>query len=674
MGQMIQADFFENTDGLNLTDSPFAVKNGQASDGQNFDYIRTGGIRKRKGYSKINSVADAQLRSLGIHLRNTNTGTKTIIRAAGTKIQLFDRSAPSFTNLTEDTTTASSEFLTSGSTQSVVANNFNTATNNVLWLTGGGMTLPYGVYSDTKVTQNGTPVPTGSISTSVGGTGGVFAATGTYYYAVAFRKASTQALSNAALDISATISATTEKVTVTLSSISNVDTTKYDKIYLYRSAVSGTTSFTSGVLVAQITTGTTSYIDDGSSLSSTSTVPRAGGTLDNSVLSSATYKYNAVYKRRLVVASNNTIYFSDLNKPESWPTANSITLPSGGDITGLSVISINTPSNSNLDEVLAVFKETECWLITGNDETDITLKFVDNCGTLNQSLVVPGNGYISFLDRRGIYIWDGAGKPIYVSRPIEALFAPDGDIDLSKLSLGYGVFNKNSNTIRWVLSHKTYGENEYSVKMDIRLTMPRVGENLMERIIEGVFTADTHDAIYAGNSFTPANSNEELFFMGDASGFIYYWNYTDSDIAAGTPFKYRTKFHDLGSPGKAKRFHKVIAWVDKLGTWDLTLKYWTNYRSDSTSASSLAVPISTDSQFSAGVWDVGYWEDASPANNANTMSWDDYTPQLTPVVFNLSGINSEGDCIMLEFSQETAENPVTINSYSIIYSEISLRK
>lgn len=674
MSQLKQADFFMNTGGLNLTDSPFAVKDEQASNGFNFDYIRTGGVRKRKGYTKFNTSADTQTNCLGLHLRNTNTGSKSIIRAAGTKIQVFDQNALTFTNLTEDTVSAGSDFLTSGSTQSVVGFNFNTATNNVMWLTGGGMTLPYGAYSTTKVTKNGVDVPTGSISTSVGGTGGSFSTTGTYYYAVAFRKSSTQALSNAALDITAVVSATTQKVTITLSSISNNDTTKYDKIYIYRSAVSGSSSFTTGDLVAIVNSTASSYVDDGTYSSTATNVPRAGATVDNSVLASATYKYSAVWKRRYVVAANSTVYFSDLNKPESWPTLNTITIPSGGDITGLAVISLNNPGNANLDEVLAVFKETECWLITGTSVSDWALKFIDNTGCRNQPLIVTGNGYISWVDQRGIYVWDGAGKPIYVSRLVETLFAPDGDIDFSRLSLGFGVFNKRENTIRWVLSHKTYGENKYSLKMDLRLTLPAVGQNLENRIIEGIFTADTHDSFYAGNSFRPANSNDELFFIADNSGYVYNMGVTDSDGSSGTSFTYNTKFLDLGSPGYAKRFHKVVVWVDKLGTWDLTLKYWTNYKSASVDASTLAAPISSDTQFDLGVWDVGYWEDASPANNSNTMSWDDYTARLSPVVFNLSGMNAEGDCIMLQFSQTTAENPVTINGYSIIYTDISLRK
>lgn len=674
-GQFKQANFFTNTEGLNLTDSLFTVKDDQASDGRNWDYVRTGGIRKRKGYNKVNTSADTQLRSLGISLKNTKAGVKTTIRAADTKLQTLDIEVPSFTNLTADTTTASSTFFTVGSTQPVVMNNFNSTSSDILWVTGGGATLPIGVYSTTKATSNGVDAPTGVITTTVDGAGGAFVATGNYYYAVAYRKTSTQALSNAALDKVFNVTDTTKKVTIDLTGLTNLDTVKYDKIYLYRSAVNGVTAFTTGDLVTILDSTTTSYVDTGSSTTSSTSVPRAGSsTLDNSVLEVGTYKYNTVWKRRLVVAKGNTVYISDLNKSESWPTSNFITLPSGGDITGLAFIALNTPSNANLDEVLCIFKETECWIIDGTTITDWALKFVDTTGCLNQQLLVGGNGYLSWVDRRGVFVWDGAGKPIYISRPIETLFARDGDLDLSKLNIGFGVFSKRENQIRWVLSHKTYGENKYSIKMDVRLTMPKVGENLMERIIEGVFTVDTHDQFYAGASFVPPVGSDETFLVGDGTGFIYKLNSTDSDVSAGTPFEYVTKYLDLNTPGLAKRIHKVILWVDKIGTWDIALTYWSDYRANDTDATTLSAPITTDNQNGIGVWDVGFWEDVSPANNTGTMFWDGYASELSSVVYNTSGRNSEGDAFKFKFSQTTAENPVTISGFSIIYSEISLRK
>src|SRR4051812_5274255 len=105
-GQDIQEDFFDNTGGLNLSDTVFKVENGQAVGGYNFILSQTGGILKRLAPSKINTVANAQLQSLGFGLYNPITAVKSVIRAAGTKVQLVDTATPVFTNIARDAAAA----------------------------------------------------------------------------------------------------------------------------------------------------------------------------------------------------------------------------------------------------------------------------------------------------------------------------------------------------------------------------------------------------------------------------------------------------------------------------------------------------------------------------------------------------------------------------------------
>lgn len=672
--ELKQADFFDNSGGLNTSDSVFALQPSQASGGRNYDYHRIGGIRKRKGYAKINTSADTQLNTLGLGLRNTTSGTRTLIRAAGTKLQNVDVAVPSFTNMTADTTAASSDVFTSASTEQVLFKNFNTSTNNILWFTGGGSNYINGAYSTTKFTQNGSSVATGSFSAVVSLTGGSFTV-GTYFYAISLRKASSQAESNATLDVTAVIANTTDKVTINFSGLTSLDTTKYDKILLYRSAVGGVTGFTTGALVATLNSTTVSYVDTGTSEVSSTNVPREdSGILDNTVLPSGSYHTIASWKRRLVTASESNLYISDFNKPESWPTENYITIPSGGPITGLAVIAFNTPTNSTPDELLVIFKETEIWIVTGDDLDTWILKFTSNQGCVTQSLVIESDGYLAWMDRRGVYLWDGAGKPIYASQAIEDRFGDDGDIDFSTFTRGFGVFSKPENLLYWTIPSKVYGSNKYTVKLDLRLTYPTIGQNLNDRVADAVFIEDSHDSFFGGINAKLPNQVADWFIVGDDSGFLYHRNYTDSDIAAGTPFYYKTKHHDLGSPGLAKRYHKVVVWVEELGTWDLTLTYWTDYRTADAEGSTLSTAISAGGQENVGVWDVGFWEDVSPANNADTMYWDGYSPKPRGIVFNLSDSNSEGDAILLQFSQIVAENPVTIFGYSILYTELSIRK
>ena len=671
-GQFIQYDYFNNVGGINNTDSPFAVKSSQADvNSRNLDYTKAGGVKKRSGLTAVNSTVDTQTRTYSMTQRVTKDDTRSLIRAAGRKIQLVDASVPSFTNLTEDTSAVNSDFLAASTAVPVADSFFSTISTDVTWLSGGGMDDLYGAYSTTKVTKNGTVTPTGSLGTPViAGAAGVWAGTGVYYYAVAFRKAGTGAISNADLDVKITIAATSELATIDLTGITGLDTTKHDKIYLYRSAVSGVTDFTTGDLVAQITSTETSYPDDGSSISSTVNIPRSGNTvLDNTDLPAGTYKYSTVFKRRLVTASENTLYISDLNKPESWPLHNYIQLPSGGSITGLAIISFTTPTTSNLDEYLIVFKEDEMSVLTGtgtltSDVPDWALKFIDVEGCSAHNSIVNGNGYITWINRRGIFLWSGSGKPIYSSRLIESYFAGDGDLDKTKLYLAWGKFYKKQNQIIWYLSHKVYGEQKFSLKLDLRLTMPSLTSDLAGNIIEAVFIPDTY-AIpqYHGVIHRPTGQTEDTFYIGDNTGTIYTGFTGGKDIAAGINFYYGTSHLDQESPGTKKSYSKVIVWVEDIGNWDLDLEYWSDYRVSDSEKTSNTQKVSVAQQSGMAIWDVASWDVAL---------WDSYETKFRPLVYHLRATdnNNIGDALKLRFKQTVADNPVLIAGFSVIYSVI----
>lgn len=664
-GQFLQADFFDNTGGINVSDSPFRVLDTQSTGGQNFEYALTGGVRKIKGATLVNDVADTRLRSVFLGQHVTGAGTKTTIRCADRKIQALDLGVPSFTNLTEDTVSAGSDFLASSNTIPVVGSQFNTVSTNILWLAGGGMSSLYGAYSSTKVTKNGADVATGSFTATASATGGSFTSTGTYYYAIALIKAGTDAVSNAALDVSATISATTDKVTLNFSGLTSLDTTKYDTIRIYRSAVNGVTSFTTGDVVTEIASSTSSYVDTGTSSLSSQNVPRANSTvLDNSVLPSGTYKTVTVWKRRLVTCSGSSIYISDVNKSESWPTQNYLTIPSGGPITALAVISFTTPTSTSIDEILVLFKERELWVVTGTNSSDFALKFIDSVGCLSQSLIAYANGYLSWLDYRGIYLWDGSGKPIYCSRPIETIFAVDGDIDKTKLYYGICYFKRESSEVHWIVSSLISGDNKLRIKMDLRLTLPQVTATLGGRILDSVLITDVLNRSYfAGASLVP--STDEVILCGDDAGFIYEDFTAFNDASEAIAFQYETKFFDLGTIGTAKRFNKIIVWTEDSSDGELTIDYWTQYKSGSDEQTTQTAPITLQS--SESLWDLGYWD---------SSYWDNTVKAYNPVVFNLSSPknSSEGDCIKIRIRQEDSDTPCTIAGFSILYTIAGLRK
>lgn len=672
-GQLKQIDFGDNVGGTNLTDSVFKIKENQAAGGYNFDYILTGGIRKRLGSPKINSVADSQRYGLGFGLYAPTSGaTKAVFRAAGRKLQLLDTTTPTFTTLTDDTVSAGSNAFALNTVQDVQFTQFSSGTNDVLWGAGGGAALPVGAYSTTHYTSNGTIVPTGSFTTAVNThNGGSWTAAGSYYYALVYHKASTGALSNAALDVSATTVNTDDTVTLTIPPAS--DTTLIDKIWIYRSARSGVSGFTTGNLIAKVNSSVTSFVDKGDlgnpDILLVQNVPRAANTvLDNSVLPAGTYNTLGLWGHRLVTSSGNSLYISDVDKSESWPLTNYVTIPSAGPITALATISFTSPQANSLQELLVIFKERELWVLTpgtANNYTTWTLLKVDNnVGCPQQSLVVSAQGFLTWIDHRGVWIWDGTSKPIYCSRLIEPLFGTNGDLDKTQFVEGCGAFFRRENQVTWFLSSKTYGVQKFAIKMDVRLTLLQVEQNLTGRTLDGVFIQDVSAfPIYSAFSYVPLNGQNEQMILGDNAGFCYFASNATSDGGSDYIFRYLTAPLHCGNPNLKKQFHSVVAWVQDLGTWNLYLDYWSDYKTDSTLTTTAVLPVSTETQVPA-LWDIATFDQSF---------WDAYSPNVIPVIFNLqSGAanSAQGSSIQLQFRNDTKDQPIVIHGFSVLYSEL----
>lgn len=671
-GQFLVEDFFVNQGGLNTSDSPFVVEGSQATGGKNFDYIKRGGIQKRAGHSGAYDTADTQLKTIGLGLYDKPSESRFVVRAAGTKLQNYDTTTTGLTNLTLDTTAAPSDFLENDSIVPVCKSMFNTSTSGVLWLAGGGMDALYGVFSGTKVTKNGVPELTGSVSVSIdisSGTG-VWAATGTYRYAFALRKTATQAISNVALEVPATFNTLTYCVDLDLSTIGAVDSATYDKIVIYRSALSGAVGFTTGDLVAYVDVGTTTYKDTGAYSATAQNIPRAGNTvLDNSVLPTGDYSTLTTYKRRLVTASGSSVYISDVIKPESWPLANYLTIPSGGDITGLAVISQTTAYSDGVDELLVVFKQSELWVITGTTPDDFQVKFIDNSGAPNQPVIVSANGYLAWINYRGVFMWDGSGKPAYISQPIEDKWARGGDIDKSRLAESCGAFVQERNEIQWFLSSNEEGAQKYCLKLDLRLTTSAARDATGKLSLRGVFTPDVSAfPVYAALPFiTSASASAESYLLGDNAGFLYNAYASTGDGDADIDFVYDTPFYHFGTPGMTKAVSKVVLWVLDTGFFDVSLDYWADYRYSEDDQSSGKNTVSANPEGVGLTWEEGQWD---------VNYWDTSSNKVKPLIYNLTAAknNTQGDAFKFRIRQSGSSERLTIYGFSIYYTEIGSRK
>lgn len=669
-GDFFVEDFFDNVGGLNTADSPFLVANNQARGGKNFDYVLKGAIRRRFGYQKVNSTPFTQTAAYGLSLWDTSSDDSEVIRAAGRKLEVIDLAAKTATSLTEDTSTAGSDIINTSNTDPVLFAQFNSASNDVLWCAGRGVPHVYGVYSDSKVTRNGAEAPTASSFSATGtGTGSAITlGAGSYRYALALRKASTGITSNVA-EMEAQVDVLETNDYVALSwSLDSLDTTKYDKILIYRSSAGGSEGFTAGALVAMVDSTETSYEDTGGALDSSTTIPRERNITDHSSLPSGPFSAITVFKRRLVVAKGSSLYFSDLNNPEYFPAVNKITLPSGGSITALGVISFTSPGSSEVDEILCIFKNRECWVVTGNSIDDWVLKWIDSTGCKTQATIVSANGYLAWIDDRGIYLWDGVNKPAYCSQFIEDIFGQYGRLDKTSIEKCFGIFFRKANQIIWYLSSKDADDHKFQIKMDLRLTIPSSMNTAGQRMIPGIFSFDeTSVPLKAAASVVPPGQSEEQVLAVDDAGFIYY-GFTDfTDGGNAYTFQYDTRDLDMGTPGVNKNFNKVVVWVEDFGTWPLTLKFAVNHKVADTDFTSAELEL-TDNPAgdNSAVWGVGRWGD---------FDFTYYNKKIRPLVFNLRSANNniQGDSIKLRFEQDDSDAPVTIYGFSVYFSLLPSR-
>lgn len=755
--------FEQNVGGLNLTDTPQLIQPTQATGlSYNYEYATVGGIYKVLSALALNTLADGQLKTLGLCvLHDALTDARSVIRAAGIKLQVFNPSTLGFTTLAEDTAVAGTSFLAAGNTMPVANAPFNALLGGTrVWLAGGGMGPLYGTNA-LFATKNGADQPLGKFGVSLtsSSSGGVWVGTGLYFYALGLRKKQTLSQSNASLDISITVDDATKGVVLDLSTL-NIDATKYDQIIVYRSAVAGVAQFTTGNIVAQLPSNTTTYTDLGSSQASAQVVPRPGGTTDNSplpvfananlTLGGVTYTatpnlgtlgnsisiaytpggsagsevvtvtnfaisvqiqsgvstpaqivkainanyaalalvsvnstsstavnttgataltgglngaYNTVtaFKRRLATAQGGTVYLSDTNKDEAWPLANTFTPPSGGPIVAVATVGVNSEFTTGADQYLLIFKERELWCITGNSIADWQMQFVAQVGTVNQNCVIPMTGYAVWLAFNGIYAWDGAGKPVRISRPINALWDTDGDLDKGQIKSTWGAYFEKANVVVWRTSSRIRGAQKLSIKLDVRLTVPQISQNVGNLEADGVFNLDYDgNAYYAGCSYRSTGYFEQLL-SGDDTGFIYNM-YTGAGAVA---FDYETNALDCGYPERNKRFKRVFVWVERLLDVDLTLFYWANYQRRDIYKSQENVPVGAVSSTAPALWDVAYFDQSL---------FDDYVPDVAVIVYNLHAEdnNIEGVALKLRFEQLDANAPIRIHMFAVEWDDLGI--
>lgn len=140
-----------------------------------------------------------------------------------------------------------------------------------------------------------------------------------------------------------------------------------------------------------------------------------------------------------IFSSNNLIYYSRLDEPESWPALNFITLPTG---------SGSVVAGVGFDDSMLFFSQRGAWRFSYRAEPSDGQAYPipGNRGALSQRVVVQHDGRVYALDGLGVWSYEG-GLPVDVSRPIERLFREE--LDFSQASKWHGAYYPRARAIRW---------------------------------------------------------------------------------------------------------------------------------------------------------------------------------------------------------------------------------
>lgn len=710
-GQYLVEDFFTNTDGLNTVDSPFVVGHNTISDGVNVEYVARGGFRRRDGHTRRGS-ADSDTRTIGAALWDKPGTGRLVIKASNTgaagKLKAVDLTSYSPTTLTSDEASPSSTPLPNNTSIPVSFSMFNTSSAGILWAAGSAATNLYGVYSGTKFTANGSVAPTVSspATFSFVGSGGNYIAGLYSKYMITFIKGSTSAESNATvLGKTTSASGGSDSATVIFSAATFPDVTKYTKMRVYRqisfAAFADNSAFTGGTLIAEITisglanfnSGTITLTDKFDSITmsgsgsatnnltgvSDSLVPNSGFVvLDNSPLPSGTFNVVTTWKRCLVTASNNTVYISDTNKPESWPLSLRFNIPSGGAIQALAVISASSITSSQIDEYLLIFKQNELWVVTGDPDpvntSSLSLKFVDSVGAVGPLAVVVAEGICLWFSTRGVYGWNGNGKPIHFFRPIKDKLASSGDIDLTKAQKIWGIYKPDTKHVVFCVSSKaqgsngssTQGENTYIYKQSLEFVQGSKTDLANKTDLDGSFTPEILPTSAAcGVAFYPTTtSTKQVQWFADYSGYVWTMYDAITDSTRVQPFEYTTQFIPLGSPFISKKVHRVLLYFKNNGPINLTMNYWSKYRFQVVDQSSTEF-MSTESgnTASSSIWGATTWGSGLWAASISSKT--------DPAIFELNNNNnnSEGDSFKFQFTNSDYTLPLEFIGFSVYYTD-----
>lgn len=333
-------------------------------------------------------------------------------------------------------------------------------------------------------------------------------------------------------------------------------------------------------------------------------------------------RYIDVWRNNLIITGDrenvNKVYYSDIDSPEYFPSADNnflLAAKQGGGNSGLKV----------LDNILFVFKPESIHTVTGNldDNAFQVNPFSDEgIGCIAHATIKEINRRVWFLGNKGVYSI-GSSDIQLESEPVEPRFKESFN---SKQSVAYHWIDKDMYVLLLpTLSMDGSNEDYYDSSSKI-LVYDKFRKAWLEwnnfNMLGGM--VEYNDEIYfCGREVDPISSTAKTYTkkvldIGSLD------DYMDHNISIS--FVYKSHWEDLGEPSVFKKFNRIRILsldgsINDFETDDFSINISTEHDYLPSTVSSLTLDMSGGGTgYGNGAWDEFLWGDARLTNLGSKLA------------------------------------------------------
>lgn len=330
------------------------------------------------------------------------------------------------------------------------------------------------------------------------------------------------------------------------------------------------------------------------------------------------------------------------------------------------------------DQLLVVFKANSMWAVLGDNPSNFALRNISQeVGCIASESLAILDGRLIWLSNRGIYFWDGTGKPQPLKTEMinKTLFAIPEQARTSACGIAWGKEREY-----WLAytsdDPASAGYNKYVLRYSAKSaawTRQKHGIGI-SYFLESK-DADRRSKLLVGRASDIVDmAGHSVIQETD----VDWSDTTDKDgTKTGISWSFKTGFYDHDLPFLEKNFIAVLVQID---TWeDVTLDVFCDNRLDTTKSTETSFTISRPNP----TWELNWWDGSvtnDPADDPQDPSIPDNErwksgsyPTIWPkrqegATLVMLDTRCWGKRIALRFSGTNSTRPVEIQAVTVFYA------